>query len=127
MPKHNFELPRGRIETFTFDSSLLDNVLGDPTERGVQVYLPPGYDVTDLDYPLFLCLAGFTGSPPAHLAWKFFGESVPQRIDRLNAEGRMGGADEKHGGGQSQEFHAVDAAGGDRSRGRDSAIKVKLS
>ncbi len=35
-------------------------------------------------------LVGFTGSGLAHLNWKAFGESVPQRLDRLVDEGRMG-------------------------------------
>ena len=35
-------------------------------------------------------LAGFTGSGLKRLAWQSFGESVPQRLDRLHQEGRMG-------------------------------------
>jgi enterochelin esterase-like enzyme len=91
MPRHNFEPPRGRIETIEIDSpSLANNTLGDPTRRSVAVYLPEGYDDSDASYPLLVDIVGYTGSGLAHLGWKAFGESVPQRVDRLVAEGRMG-------------------------------------
>lgn len=91
MPVHNFRRPQGRLVEIEIESAALEgNLLGDPTRRVVMVYLPPGYaDSTDR-YPLFVDLVGFTGSGPAHLNWKAFGESVPQRLDRLVAEGRMG-------------------------------------
>ncbi|MCB9729412.1 MAG: enterochelin esterase [Deltaproteobacteria bacterium] len=88
---HRFTRPRGRVETLHVDSGLLaDNLLGDPALRSVDVYLPEGYDSTDADYPLLVDLVGFTGSGPGHLSWRAFGENVPQRLDRLVAEGRMG-------------------------------------
>lgn len=91
MPVHNFELPRGRIEYIEIESkALADNMLGDPVTRGVAVYLPEGYDDGNDEYPLFVDIVGFTGSGFAHLSWKGFGESVPQRVDRLVAEDRMG-------------------------------------
>ena len=91
MPTHHFEPPRGRIETLTIDSDALrGNLLGDPTERTIAVYLPEGYDDSSEDYPLLVGLAGFTGSGLELLSWQTFGESVPQRIDRLLAEGAMG-------------------------------------
>ncbi len=91
MPKHNFDLPRGRIDYLEIDStSLRNNVLGDPSKRSVAVYLPEGYDETDQDYPLLVDIVGFTGSGFGHVGWKAFAESVPQRIDRLVDEGKMG-------------------------------------
>ena len=91
MPIHAFTQPRGRIETFEIASEALrGNLLGDPTTRTVAVYLPAGYDESTADYPLFVDLVGFTGSGLAHIAWKGFGESVPQRVDRLMAEGKLG-------------------------------------
>jgi len=33
---------------------------------------------------------GFTGSGPKHIAWRCFDESVPQRLDRLAAGGKIG-------------------------------------
>ncbi len=91
MPKHPFGPPRGRIETLTVEGKALEgNLLGDPSRRQVSVYLPACYDQADRDYPLLVDLAGFTGSGPKHVAWRSFDESVPQRVDRLVAEDRMG-------------------------------------
>ena len=92
MPVHNFRRPQGRLVEFEIESAALaGNLLGDPTRRVVAVYLPPGYDADpSRRYPLFVDLVGFTGSGLAHLNWRAFGESVPQRLDRLVAEGRMG-------------------------------------
>ena len=91
MPQHPFAPLRGRIETFSWDSpALAGNLVGDPAERSVAVHVPEGYDDTDHDYPLFVELASFTGSGLKRLAWQAFGESVPQRNERLYAEGRIG-------------------------------------
>ena len=91
MPQHPFDQPKGRIETFRIESEALKcNVLGDPSTRDVAVYLPEGYDDTDEDYPLFVDIVGFTNSGFGHLSWKAFGESLPQRVDRLITEGKMG-------------------------------------
>jgi hypothetical protein len=93
MPVHNYQPPRGRIDRFTISSQALQgNLLGDPDQREVAVYLPAGYDDTDADYPMFLDLAGFTGSGLKRVAWQPFGESVPQRADRLVETGKMGPA-----------------------------------
>jgi hypothetical protein len=91
MPIHEFEPPRGRLESVTVDShALRDNMLGDPSSRVVSVYLPDGYDESVQDFPLFVCLAGFTSSGLKKTAWQGFGQSVPQRLDRLIADGAMG-------------------------------------
>ena len=91
MPRHNFEAVRGRITEIVVESKALDgNLLGDPAARRVLVHLPEGYDDSDADYPLLVSLAAFTGSGPKRLNWQAFGESEPQRIERLRAEGRMG-------------------------------------
>lgn len=91
MPQHNFRPATGRIETLEIDSrALANNTLGDPALRSVAVYLPPGYDDSDEQYPLLVDIVGYTGSGLAHVGWKAFGESVPQRVDRLVAEGKMG-------------------------------------
>jgi S-formylglutathione hydrolase FrmB len=91
VPIHNFDPPRGRLEQLRIDSAALrGNLVGDPSERTVWVYLPQGHDASDADYPLFVGLAGFTGSGAKLLAWQSFGENLPQRLDRLVAEGKMG-------------------------------------
>jgi S-formylglutathione hydrolase FrmB len=91
MPVHPFTRPVGSLVEIRLDSAALSgNLLGDPSTRSVAVYLPPGYDSSAEDYPLVVDVVGFTGSGFAHVGWKAFGESVPQRLDRLVAEGRMG-------------------------------------
>jgi S-formylglutathione hydrolase FrmB len=91
MPVHAFDPPRGRTELIAIDSAALAaNLLGDPARRTVAVYLPPGYDDGAREYPLFVVLASFTGSGLGLLGWRAFGESVPQRVDRLVAAGAMG-------------------------------------
>lgn len=91
MPIHNFTPAKGTRVEFTIESNAVaNNVLGDPTLRRVAVYLPEGYEDSDEEYPLFVDLVGFTGSGLAHFNWRPFGENVPQRLDRLVAEGKMG-------------------------------------
>ena len=91
MPTHNFAAPKGTRVEFTIESkALVNNMLGDPTTRRVAVYLPEDYETSDEEYPLFVDLVGFTGSGLAHFNWRPFGENVPQRLDRLVEEHRMG-------------------------------------
>lgn len=90
MPRHPFDPPRGRVELIEVGSGRLANVVGDPERRSVAVYLPEGYDRGGDDYPLLCGLAGFTGSGLKLLGWRSFGESLPQRLDRLVAQERMG-------------------------------------
>lgn len=91
MPRHDFAPLQGELVELVLDApSLRGNVLGDPSARRVAVYLPPGYRNSDADYPVVVDLAGFTGSGLRRLAWQPFGESVPQRLDRLLAQGRIG-------------------------------------
>src|SRR5689334_16033926 len=55
----------GRIEEGVVDSTLLrGNVLGDPHERPIWAYLPPGYDDTEASgerYPSVYVIQGYTG------------------------------------------------------------------
>ncbi|HAK51880.1 MAG TPA: enterochelin esterase [Gammaproteobacteria bacterium] len=91
MPEHNFRRPRGTIEYLEIESrALTNNVLGDPINRSVAIYLPETYERSSEEYPLLVDIVGFTGSGFGHVAWKAFQETVPQRIDRLIDEGKMG-------------------------------------
>jgi enterochelin esterase-like enzyme len=79
---------RGEIHRLVLDSGVLKgNLLGDPTERDIHVYVPAGRDGSGL--PLLVDLVGFTGGGPGHTNWKNFGENVPERLDRLIGEGAM--------------------------------------
>lgn len=62
---------------------LRDNALGDPAERRVPVYLPPGYDDGSARYPVVYFLAGFSGGGVYLLGESLWGETLPQRVDRL--------------------------------------------
>ena len=83
---HN--VPAGTVHRVELDSELLQgNLLGDPSRRRIDVYVPHGHDGRGL--PLLVDLVGFTGGGPVHTNWKNFGESVPERLDRLIGEGQM--------------------------------------
>lgn len=94
MPVHTFTRPRGELVSLTIDSAALrDNLLRDPCERQILVYLPPDYHSESsarTRYPVFIDLASFSSSGLRRVAWTGFGESAPQRIDRLVASGAMG-------------------------------------
>jgi S-formylglutathione hydrolase FrmB len=80
--------PAGEIRRLTVASEKLkSNMLGDPTDRRVDVYLPAGHDGAGL--PLLVDLVGFTAGGPAHTNWVGFRENVPERLDRLIGEGAM--------------------------------------
>jgi Putative esterase len=79
----------GRIDEQTITSQLLkDNPLGDPFERPLWVYLPPGYDAEpDRRYPSVYVIQGYTG----HLAmWANrapFRQPFPETADAVFASG----------------------------------------
>jgi enterochelin esterase-like enzyme len=78
----------GEVRRFFVDSEVLkSNMLGDPTRRAIDVYVPAGHDGRGL--PLLVDLVGFTAGGPAHTNWKNFGENVPERLDRLIGTGAM--------------------------------------
>ena len=86
--RKNPDLPAGTVHRLALDSEVLKgNLLGDPTRRGIDVYMPPGHDGAGL--PLLVDLVGFTSGGPAHTNWKNFGENAPERLDRLIGEGQM--------------------------------------
>jgi S-formylglutathione hydrolase FrmB len=88
MPVHEFQPPRGRLESLRVRSAALaGNRLGDPDERAVAVYVSEGCDASASAPTLLVALAGFTGSGPKLLNWQPFAETLPQRIDRLVASG----------------------------------------
>ena len=76
------------IETITSDV-LRNNPLGDPAERRVPVYLPPGYDEGRDRYPVVYLLAGFTGRGSFMLNDSAFDENIQERLDRLIAAGEV--------------------------------------
>jgi hypothetical protein len=67
--------------------ALKSNMLGDPSARAVDVYVPAGCDGRGL--PLLVDLVGFTSSGLSHTNWTSFRENVPERLDRLIGEQHM--------------------------------------
>lgn len=79
------------IEMMTVRSRVLaGNPLGDPSERQVPVWLPPDYGTSGRRYPVLLFLAGFGGGGRFLLGESLWGETLPQRLDRLAAGGAIG-------------------------------------
>jgi enterochelin esterase family protein len=80
---------RGELTLESFHSHCLEgNPLGDPAVRTIPVYLPEGYSAAT-GYPLLVILAGFTGSSLTHLNWQAWGETMPERIERLIATRKL--------------------------------------
>jgi len=87
--------PDGTLVVLDHQSRVLrDNPLGDPSNRKLAVWLPPGYNESATRgrgkrYPVLVDMAGFTGSGLGHIGWKNFSENFPERAARLIHEGRM--------------------------------------
>src|SRR5947207_11947580 len=80
--------PMGSVSRISIEShTLKTNMLGDPSTRTVDVYLPAGHDGEGL--PLLVDLVGFTSSGLSHTNWAGFRENLPERLDRLIGEQRM--------------------------------------
>ncbi|MBB3193123.1 alpha/beta hydrolase [Roseateles terrae] len=80
--------PAGTLHRLTINSEVLaGNLVGAPTRRQLDVYIPYGHDGRNL--PLLVDVVGFTAGGPIHTNWKNFGENVPERLDRLIATGAM--------------------------------------
>src|SRR5881275_2511174 len=80
--------PAGAVNRITIESQALKhNILGDPSKRAVDVYVPAGHDGRGL--PLLVDLVGFTSSGLSHTNWVGFRENLPERLDRLIGEQRM--------------------------------------
>jgi hypothetical protein len=77
----------GRLDQTTYTSELLrGNPLGDPHERPVLVYVPPGYDDSDERYPSIYVTMGYTG----HVGMWFnrvpFRQPYPELLDAMFAD-----------------------------------------
>jgi len=75
-----------RIES----AALANNPLGDPANRPLGAYVPPGYDPQGSQrYPVLYCLHGYTGDVAALVSGRAWETNVVQWIDRLIGAGRM--------------------------------------
>jgi hypothetical protein len=88
MEPWSFE-PAGRFEETVFESEALrGNPLGDPPERPLWVYLPPGYDdEAERRYPSVYMIQGLTGQLDMWRNRAAFRRNFPELADDLFARG----------------------------------------
>lgn len=67
--------------------ALRTNPWGDPTDRDLWVYLPPGYDHGEQRYPAVLLLPGFAGTGERFFSRGLHEPALPSVIDHLIAQG----------------------------------------
>ncbi|MBL8544742.1 MAG: hypothetical protein JNJ63_13120 [Hyphomonadaceae bacterium] len=85
--RRNHAIPRGELHRLVHQSVVLQgNPLGDPAERELYVWTPPGWSAGER-LPVLVDLKGYTSSGLAHANWQGFTENVPERLDRLTHEG----------------------------------------
>lgn len=85
--RRDHTLPRGEIHRLQHKSEVLQgNPLGDPTERELHVWTPPGWSPKE-SLPLLVDLKGYWSSALAHTNWNPSAENVPERLDRLVHQG----------------------------------------
>jgi S-formylglutathione hydrolase FrmB len=79
----------GNFEELTFESEVLrENPLGDPHERPLWVYLPPGYeDEPDRRFPSIYVIQGLTGQLDMWRNRTPFRRNFPELADELFASG----------------------------------------
>src|SRR3954454_9628886 len=79
----------GRIERDTIASDrLAGNPLGDPAERPLEVYVPPGYDDDpERRYASIYVIQGYTGAGPMWHTRTPFRPTFPEAMDALFASG----------------------------------------
>jgi Putative esterase len=85
--RRNFTIPQGTLHRLRHQSVVLrDNSLGDPADRELFVWTPPGWSERE-SLPLLVDLKGYWSSALAHANWQPASENVPERLDRLAHEG----------------------------------------
>jgi hypothetical protein len=79
----------GRIDRHTVVSEVLaDNPLGDPAQRPLEVYVPPGYDDgAQRRYPSVYVLQGYTGALPMWHNRAPFRPTFPEAAGALFQDG----------------------------------------
>jgi hypothetical protein len=81
----------GRLDRHTVVSSVLrGNPLGDPHERPLWVYVPPGYDSGDVRYPAVYVIQGYTGHLGMWANRMPFRQPFVETADAVFAEGAPG-------------------------------------
>ncbi len=82
----------GRLDKNVITSELLrGNVLGDPFERPLWVYVPPGYDESDARYPSVYVIQGYSGHVAMWANRQPFRQPFVETADEVFASGRAPG------------------------------------
>lgn len=77
----------GRVVEERIESELLrDNPLGDPADRDLLIYLPPGYEGSE-ELPVVYAIVGYTGTGRSLLNADPLMEDLVTKMDRLVGEG----------------------------------------
>jgi hypothetical protein len=77
----------GSFSRETLNSRALEgNPLGDPSQRTMWVYTPPGYEDSDRRYPAIYFLHGYLGRVDGYWNWVGWNPGVPRLIDDLFAD-----------------------------------------
>ena len=81
--------PRGRFEDVVFESQMLrGNRLGDPYQRPLMIYTPPGYEKdSGRRYPTIYVIQGLTGQLDMWRNRPAMRKSYPELVDELFASG----------------------------------------
>ena len=89
-------LPWSAELTGSFDHAVIDSVLlrgnplGDPHQRPLLVYLPPGYDAEGaLRYPVIYVTPGYSGHAGMWFNRAPFRQPYPELVDALFASGEV--------------------------------------
>lgn len=69
--------------------SLKGNLLGDPTEQPVYVYLPPGYEGSSKRYPTLYLLHGFTANSSVWINGQYQGMKLQTLMDEFIQSGKV--------------------------------------
>jgi hypothetical protein len=77
----------GRLHRTTIESMLLrDNPLGDPDERPLWVYTPPGYETSERRYPAIYVIQGYTGQLAMWANRAPYRQPFPETADAVFAD-----------------------------------------
>jgi S-formylglutathione hydrolase FrmB len=81
---------KGTVEIQEMHSpALVGNPLGDPVQRRMPVYLPPGYSSSAERFPAVYFLHGFSGNGMSWVSSSGFSPNVIERLDELIARGAV--------------------------------------
>jgi len=83
-------MKQGTVKTLSHESEILKkNPAGDKNVRDIIVYLPPGYEESDKNFPTVYCLTGFAARGQMLLNYNAFTPNLAERMDKLISENKI--------------------------------------